>query len=78
MFWIKFSPHRLIFENNSREEFAVSWLSIAIVWIAVSVAAPMLYSWRYNYVRNYRERMFQARARLHRFHFSHDLPPTWR
>jgi hypothetical protein len=56
----------------------MSWLGIALTWIVASVAVPMLYSWRYHYVKSHRQRVFQTRARFHRFHFSHDLPPTWR
>ena len=53
------------------------WLEIALTWIALSIAVPMLYSWRYNYVKSYRERALRARARFHRFHFTQDLPPTY-
>lgn len=56
----------------------MSWLAIGLTWIAASVAVPMLYSWRYNYVKNYRQRAIRARARLHRFHFTQDFPPMYR
>lgn len=53
------------------------WLEIAFIWIAASIAVPVLYGLRYNYVKNYRERAIRARARLHRFHFRQDFPITY-
>jgi len=53
----------------------MSWLGVAETWIAASVAAPLLYSWRYRYVKNYRAKALYVRARLHRYHFSQDVTP---
>ena len=51
----------------------MSWLGIVLTWIVLSIAVPMLYSWRYHSVKNYRARAFEARAKLHLFHFRQDF-----
>lgn len=49
----------------------MTWMQIVLLWIALSVALPVLFGLRYTQLKEYRERLQKARTRFHRFHVAH-------
>jgi len=45
----------------------VTWTEIALFWIVLSIALPVLFGMRYTQLKEYRERLANARAQFHRF-----------
>ena len=56
----------------------MTWMEIGLLWIVLSVGVPVLLGLRFTRLKEYRERLAQARARFHRFHIGHSLPPIAR
>jgi len=45
----------------------MTWTEIALFWIVLSIALPVLFGMRYSQLKEYRERLANARVRFHRF-----------
>ncbi|HLZ68102.1 MAG TPA: hypothetical protein VKQ29_17900 [Aliidongia sp.] len=53
----------------------MTWLEIGLLWIVLSIGLPILLGLRHTQLKEYRQRLRAARARFHRFHIAHSLPP---
>ena len=56
----------------------MAWIEIGLFWIVFSVGVPVLLGLRFTRLKEYRQRLAQARTRFHRFHIGHNLPPLVR
>jgi hypothetical protein len=49
----------------------VTGIEIGLVWIAFSIALPIVFGLRYAKFKDYRHRLEVARAHFHRFRLDH-------